>query len=134
MRAARSFAPVLALLLLASCASAPTWQQVDARPELIAFALASSYAVVQGAAADLAEDPATPAELRRALIAADEAALPIVMRLRPLAEEMVALREEFAEGNIDASRLRTGITNLDAAIADAAPVLQALLDLIRGGR
>lgn len=108
-RTFRALALALALSAVPACASIfPPTHQVGAERTLNqrAYTLISAYAAALEEAADIVRDPATPAEVRRALAQAEAAATPAIE----------ALHQALAIYSADDQRLSAAFANAQAPV------------------
>lgn len=131
----QSFALFTLALLLTGCKTAPPNPVADAsRPETVAFALYGGYTIAEEAAADIAANPATPANVKDGLKAADIKASPVAEQLEPNAKEVEKIRADIAAGGGSPSLLQTTIAKLNDWINQAAPLIRALTDAVMGAK
>jgi hypothetical protein len=100
------------------------------RPEVVAYALQGSYVIVAERAATIAENPSTPASVKRTLVSLHEAASPLVKKLRPAADEYTALKAAAATGSTTPEKIAAALAELNRAIGDAAPAVNQLAGAI----
>lgn len=108
-----------AVLLLAACAV-----QRAETPEQRAYALYATFVIAQEAAADLVENPATPAAVVAAIKAAHGPARVAVHAARDAARTYSAAKAT-QNGNVAAA-----LAALEAALRSAAPKVEALRALV----
>lgn len=137
----------LALLLLtaattlAGCAAnRPNPVASADRPEIVALAMYGSFVIAEEAAADIAEDPTTPQDVKNALAAVATAAAPIVAQARPIVAEIELIRSQLAEAEDPDSakelqgKLLIASQNVNDWITRAAPLLQNLVSAVQQAR
>lgn len=122
----------LAVLTASSCASNPVASA--SRPETVALALYGSFVIVEEAAADLNDSPNVSATIKAQLKAADAKASPVAEKLRPLAADVQKARADVAAATTTAAKLTAAIAAAQAGIDDAAPLISALTDLVKGAK
>jgi hypothetical protein len=133
MRTQRRYVVAL-LALTTACATTPAVLPGMDRPEVVAFALYGSFVIVEEAAATIAENPATPPAVSAALIAADEAAVPYVRQLRPLAEQVEGLRAAVVSGQASVDELLAAVAELQRLLDQVAPLIRRFNDLVTEAR
>jgi hypothetical protein len=125
MKAHRLYLLPILMLALSAC---QTMQQANPlaaahHPDTTALAFYGSYVIVQEAAADIKENPATPPEVGAALKSGDAVAYPVVKELRPMAEEVQRIADEVAAGTTPQEKLAIAIASLNDWITRAAPLI-----------
>lgn len=129
----------LAMLLIACQGTNPVQPALESkRPDLIAYALESSYVIVQGKALEVVRQPGTPQSVKDAVARIDAKANPILDAMRPLAEEAAALKESLGEveGADEEERLRARLAfvlnELDRLVTEVSPLISELVAAIKG--
>lgn len=108
-----------ALVLIASaimatgCTSTRGAYQVAESPDEYAFVVAEHYNALVNEAADLAQQPGTPQQVRTALKRADAKAKPLVVQLRGLAANYAAVKDAQSQ-----AVLQEALNKAVLAIAD----------------
>lgn len=123
---------LLILLLVAACNNRHIAIPAPENPETVALALYGGFVIAEEVAASIAEDPTTPAGVRAALIEADERAAPVAAQLRPAAQAVQNARTALAAGAGTQEQLIIAIQSLNQWIDEAAPLIQALTNLVTG--
>lgn len=131
------FLGMVAALLMVGLVGCPASNPVkpaleSGKPEVIAFAIEGSYTIVQSKAADMAEDQATPENVRKVIKCVAERANPVLDELRPLAVEAEALRAQIAAGGSGVDRLAIIVRDLNADVNKVAPLVSDLVAAING--
>lgn len=103
------------------------------KPETVALALASTYAVVGEQALAIARDSMTPPAVRQALKDAHLKAIPWVRRLHPAAIQVRDLRKAVAAGTTTPDKLKAALASLNQIVNEAAPQIDRVATLVKGG-
>lgn len=130
------FASVLAALSMTGCpAHTPVQVALDSgKPELVALAVAGSYAITQGVILSIAKDPTTSHDVQQKLIALDEKAYPTVKKLKPAAYLVEKIRADLAAGTTDQERLQIALNNLNDYLNAAAPLIKDVNDAVEANK
>lgn len=111
---------VLAGLALSGCASTKAAYKEAQSPDEYAYVVAEHYNILVNEAADLAEQPGTPANVKAALKAADAKAKPLVLALRGLAANYAAVKTAESQ-----QALQLALNQAVLAVADFIRALRA---------
>ena len=121
----RLLSSLLALVLVA-CANSPPAEVAlraspENRPEVLAFALHSSFIVIAEAGATIAEDSTVPRAVRKTILEMYERTSPVVRELRTAAEAYrdVKVAADSSEGSLN--KVSAALAKLNELLTKAAP-------------
>lgn len=128
--ASRSLAAMAAITLpfIAGCSSNPVKEAET--PEQQAYALYGSYVIAVEQAADLVEDPDTPAAVKASIKQYEPVATQAAVTLRNAVRSAAQAREAVAAGESTRERLTLAIAQLNDKLAAAGASIRAFVNLV----
>lgn len=114
---------------------------------LCAFATYGTFVVFEEQAVEIARDLKQRAEVegtaddvrealtktKNAIISADEAAKPIADRMNDALQELIEIQAELGEGVSYEQKVQIATANLRRWVTEASPLVQSLVDAVKGG-
>ena len=117
-------------VILSGCHSNPL--TVAQTPEEKAYALYGTFVVFEEQAAIVIKQAATPVDAKTAIRKADAAAKPVADALLAAVREYILIKGELAAGTTTNDKLVLATANLNKWVAQATPLIQALVISVGG--